>query len=125
MILQLGLHSRRDYYPFYLPVPYLCIRHISRWTPCIGPMLGTIIGMAAVDPANGLLYMFVYVLGFSLPFFIFAYFFTAFKRIHKYSGVLMKFGGAVLIILGILLVTNKLAIISNNLNDLFNFTGIL
>jgi cytochrome c-type biogenesis protein len=95
------------------------------WTPCIGPMLGSIIGMAAADPANGLLYMFVYVLGFSLPFFIFAYFFTAFKRIHAYSAVLMKFGGVVLIGIGILLVTNKLAVLSAYLNNLFDFTGIL
>jgi cytochrome c-type biogenesis protein len=95
------------------------------WTPCIGPMLGSIIGMAAVEPANGFLYMFVYVVGFSLPFFIFAYFYTAFKRIHAYSNMLMKSGGVVLIGIGILLVTNKLTVLSAYLNNLFNFSGIL
>jgi cytochrome c-type biogenesis protein len=95
------------------------------WTPCIGPILSSIIGLAAAEPANGLWYMFVYVAGFSLPFFLFAYFFTAFKRIHAYSSLLMKTGGVVLVMAGILLITNKLAVLSGYLNRLFDFTGYI
>ncbi|MFD2673272.1 cytochrome c biogenesis CcdA family protein [Marinicrinis sediminis] len=95
------------------------------WTPCIGPMLGTIIGMAAVDPANGMIYMLVYVLGFSVPFFLFAYFFTSMKRLHRYTRIMMKAGGAILIVIGYLLITDQLAILSARLNEIMNFTGIL
>jgi cytochrome c-type biogenesis protein len=95
------------------------------WTPCIGPMLSSIIGMAALDPANGMVYMLVYIAGFAIPFFLFAYFFSVFKRIHAYSSILMKIGGSVLIVMGLLLITNKLAILAAYLNNLFNFTGFL
>ncbi|MDR6226840.1 cytochrome c biogenesis CcdA family protein [Desmospora profundinema] len=95
------------------------------WTPCIGPMLSSIIGLAAVEPANGLLYMMIYVLGFSLPFFLFSFFFPAFKRFHAYSSTMMKAGGVIIIGVGILLITDQLAVLSVYLNDLVGFTGYL
>lgn len=104
---------------------FLGLGFAAGWTPCIGSMLSSIIGLAAAQPANGLFYMLIYVIGFSIPFFMFAFFFTAFKRIHAYSSKLMKVGGGVLIGAGILLITNKLAMLSVYLNDVFGFTGYL
>ncbi|HEY0826841.1 MAG TPA: cytochrome c biogenesis protein CcdA [Bacilli bacterium] len=95
------------------------------WTPCIGPMLSSIIGLAAAEPERGLLYMFIYILGFSVPFFLFALFFTMFRRIHRYTSMIMKTGGMVMMGIGLLLITGKLAYVSAYLNNLFNFTGYL
>jgi cytochrome c-type biogenesis protein len=95
------------------------------WTPCIGPMLSSIISLAATEPERGLLYMVVYILGFSIPFFLLGFFLTLFKHIQRYSTIIMKSGGSMLMVIGLLLLTDKLSTISAYLNNIFNFTGLL
>lgn len=43
------------------------------WTPCTGPILVSVIALAASNPGSGLAYMIAYILGFAIPFFILSF----------------------------------------------------
>jgi cytochrome c-type biogenesis protein len=62
------------------------------WTPCIGPIYGTIVGMAATDPAKSFIEMFLYVLGLALPFILMSIFtiwsMRLINRAKKYMGII-------------------------------------
>lgn len=81
------------------------------WTPCIGPMLGSILTMASMSTTlgEGVLLLSIYALGLGVPFFIAALAMSpllAFNRkIGKYLPVIEKVAGVILIIAGILMVT--------------------
>lgn len=89
------------------------------WTPCIGPILGAIIFMGASNPELALPYTLLYSLGFAIPFIALGFFIGSTRAILKYSGILMKIGGVVMIILGILLFTDQLNRITIFLNNIF------
>ncbi|NMO96859.1 cytochrome c biogenesis CcdA family protein [Paenibacillus lemnae] len=78
------------------------------WSPCVGPILMAIIAMAATDPSTWFPLITSYSLGFAVPFFILAFFIGSTRWILKYSNVLMKTGGVLMIIMGILLFTNQM-----------------
>ncbi|MGJ9384619.1 cytochrome c biogenesis CcdA family protein [Salipaludibacillus sp. CF4.18] len=82
------------------------------WTPCIGPIFASILVLAANNPSQGLIYTLFYIIGFGLPFFILTFFISSTRWIVKYSGIIMKVGGAIMIIMGVLLFTGKLTDIS-------------
>ncbi|ERN54629.1 cytochrome c biogenesis CcdA family protein [Alkalihalophilus marmarensis] len=82
------------------------------WTPCIGPIFASILMLAASNPQEGLLYTLFYILGFTLPFFILTFFIGSTRFIVKYSQPIMKIGGAIMILMGILLFTGKMTDIS-------------
>jgi len=75
------------------------------WTPCIGPIYGTIVGMAATNPAKSFIMMFLYVLGLALPFILMSIFtIWSMKLINKaknYMGIIEKVSGIILIAVGI------------------------
>ncbi|MCJ1782926.1 cytochrome c biogenesis protein CcdA [Mammaliicoccus sciuri] len=73
------------------------------WTPCNGPIIAAIGTLAATNSSQALLYMLLYVLGFSIPFFVLTFFITKLQIIKKYNVAIMKFGGIIMIIMGILL----------------------
>ena len=73
------------------------------WTPCIGPIFGSILMLAASDPGQGVFYTIFYVIGFALPFVILTFFLGSTRWIVKYSGIIMKIGGVLMITMGIVL----------------------
>jgi cytochrome c-type biogenesis protein len=81
------------------------------WTPCVGPILGSILTMAAEgnDPAGGALLLFVYSLGMGIPFLISGLFvgwaLRAFARIGRYLRVVQIVCGAILIVYGALMIS--------------------
>ncbi|MNN10884.1 thiol:disulfide interchange protein precursor [compost metagenome] len=79
------------------------------WSPCVGPILASIIALAASEPGTWLSMITAYTVGFALPFFILAFFIGSTKWILRYSGIMMKIGGALMLLMGILLFTNKMA----------------
>ncbi len=85
------------------------------WTPCIGPIFASILVMAANEPGKGLLYTIAYVVGFAVPFLLFTFFIGKSRAVVKYSGIIMKAGGSLMIIMGLLLYTGQLTRISNML----------
>ena len=75
------------------------------WTPCIGPIFGTIVGMAATNPAKSVSMMILYVIGLAIPFIIMAIFtiwsMKLIEKTKKYMGIIEKVSGVFLIIVGI------------------------
>ncbi|WP_152394083.1 cytochrome c biogenesis CcdA family protein [Paenibacillus guangzhouensis] len=79
------------------------------WSPCVGPILTAIIGLAATEPNAWLRLITAYTIGFAVPFFIFAFFIGSTRWILKYSNRLMKIGGVIMIIMAILLFTDQMS----------------
>jgi cytochrome c-type biogenesis protein len=81
------------------------------WTPCIGPILTSVLLMAAVQPERALADLTAYVLGFAVPFFVMAFFVGRTRWILKYSAPVMKVGGALMVLFGILLYTDQMTLL--------------
>ena len=81
------------------------------WTPCVGPILGSILTLAATtqDVGKGILLLVFYSLGLGIPFFLAGIlihkFFEYFKAIRKYFKIITTVGGILLILVGVLLIT--------------------
>jgi cytochrome c-type biogenesis protein len=94
------------------------------WTPCIGPILGTILLYAATkgSTAYGLKLLSVYSLGLALPFFIAALAINTFlsytKVIYRFMRPIMLLSGLLLIVFGIMLLMNKVRELATLLPDL-------
>ena len=87
------------------------------WTPCVGPVLGTILTLAATTPSVAFHLLLAYSLGLGIPFIIMGVLFSrATKIIQKMSKHLKYYSiilGCFIILLGILVLTNQLAYIAN------------
>ena len=98
----------------------------AAWTPCIGPILGTILLYASSkgSAAYGFKLLAVYSLGLAVPFFISSLMFNSFlsysAKIRKYMRGIMLVSGIVLIAFGLLLLTNNV----RQLTTLFPDLGI-
>jgi cytochrome c-type biogenesis protein len=83
------------------------------WTPCIGPVLGGILGLAATsaDVPRGMLLLAVYSAGLALPFLIAAVavdsFLAWFQRFRRFLPWVMRISGVILVLVGVLLVTGE------------------
>lgn len=83
------------------------------WTPCIGPVLGAILGLAATtqDLSRGLLLLAVYSAGLAVPFLLAAAaldaFLDWFQRFRRYLPWVMRASGVLLILVGILMATGE------------------
>ncbi|MGG5253673.1 cytochrome c biogenesis CcdA family protein [Neobacillus sp. SM06] len=73
------------------------------WTPCTGPILSSVILLAASKPEFGVLYMTAYSLGFAIPFFILSFFIGRMGWIRKHNTKIVKIGGYIMIVMGLVL----------------------
>lgn len=98
------------------------------WTPCIGPILGSILAYAGTlgKTNQGMILLLVYSLGLGIPFFLTAIginqFFRFFEKIKKYMGVLEFTSGLILVILGLMIFFNKLILIPGYFSFLNKFS---
>ncbi|MFB5605283.1 MAG: cytochrome c biogenesis CcdA family protein [Nitrosarchaeum sp.] len=87
------------------------------WTPCVGPILGTILTLAATTPSVSFHLLLAYSLGLGIPFILMGVFFSRATRIIRAMSKHLKYYNLVLggfiIVLGILVFTNQLAYIAN------------
>ncbi len=87
------------------------------WTPCVGPALGVILGLAASQPGSAFFLLLTYALGLGLPFLIVGFFTaqaTAFIARHaKLLNILNIIFGVLLLAIGVLVFTQSLTIIAN------------
>ena len=97
------------------------------WTPCIGPILGSILILAATEESinKGLLLLFFYSLGLALPFILSGYLIQKFlifsKNFKKNINLVSKIGGIILLITGILILTTQLQALGYYLLNIFPF----
>ncbi|MBM7692132.1 cytochrome c-type biogenesis protein [Peribacillus deserti] len=89
------------------------------WTPCTGPILMTVIGLAGSNPGSGVMYMTAYSLGFAVPFFILSFFVGRMKWIKRHSQTMVKAGGVIMIAMGIILFFNWMVRLTSFLTSLF------
>ena len=93
------------------------------WSPCVGPILGGILTIAGGRETvyEGMMLLGVYSLGLGVPFFLagwsIEYFFRALQRMRRHFRTVEIVSGALLIAVGLLVLTNRLTI----LNDYFLF----
>ncbi|KYD32067.1 cytochrome c biogenesis protein CcdA [Geobacillus sp. NFOSA3] len=94
------------------------------WTPCTGPILVSVIALAATNPSSGMLYMLAYSLGFAVPFFILSFFIGKLQWIRRHSEKMMKIGGYVMIAMGVVLFFDWMTKIITYTTSIFGgFTG--
>ena len=111
---------------FYSPV-LIGMAFAFGWTPCIGPILGSILVLAATEESinQGILLLASYSLGLALPFILSGYLIQKFlifsKNFKKNIIVVSKTGGIILLITGILILTNQLQALGYYLLNIFPF----
>lgn len=94
------------------------------WTPCVGPILAAILTYAAtVDTVGkGVMLLIVYSAGLGIPFLLTTMamkgFFKFFSKIKKHMNLIQKISGTILVLLGILMITGKLTLITTKLGFL-------
>ena len=97
------------------------------WTPCIGPVLGSILALSATEASisKGILLLSFYSLGLAIPFILSGYYMNSFliskKGFGKYYNRITKSGGTILLLTGILIATNQIQIISYYILTTFPF----
>ena len=98
---------------FYSPI-IIGMAFAFGWTPCIGPILGSILVLAATEQNinKGIFLLVSYSLGLALPFVLSGYLIQRFlifsKNFKKNINLVSKIGGIILLITGILILTNQL-----------------
>src|SRR5215212_7346861 len=94
------------------------------WTPCLGPTLGAILTAASISgsAAHGALLLAVYSAGLAIPFLLTALAFsrmtTAFAAVKRHYAVIMAGGGAILIAMGILILTGEFTALNQQASNL-------
>ena len=97
------------------------------WTPCIGPILGSILALASIEEtlARAILLLIFYSLGLAIPFILSGYLIQRFllfsKNFKKNINLISKIGGITLLITGILILTNQLQAIGFYIIETFPF----
>ena len=97
------------------------------WTPCIGPILGSILALASIEETlfRAVILLSFYSLGLAIPFILSGYLTQRFlifsKNFKKNINLISKIGGVILLITGILILTNQLQIIGFYILKIFPF----
>ena len=97
------------------------------WTPCIGPILGSILALASTEETiiKAIILLCFYSLGLAIPFILSGYLMQRFlmfsKNFKKNINLVSKIGGIILLITGILILTNQLQILGYYILDYLPF----
>jgi cytochrome c-type biogenesis protein len=97
------------------------------WTPCIGPILGSILVLASTEDSlvRGILLLSFYSIGLAIPFILSGYLIQKFlifsKNFKKNLNKVSKIGGIILLITGVLIITNQLQALGYYLLDVLPF----
>jgi len=107
-----------DQYNDNLTFPFLVgIAFGFGWTPCIGPILGSILALAAIEEniSRSILLLSLYSLGLAIPFVVSGILINKFlffsKSFRKYTSLIVKTGGIILLLTGIAILTGQLQVL--------------
>jgi cytochrome c-type biogenesis protein len=110
------LHPKKTRYS-YLTSFIFGASFAAGWSPCIGPVLGSVLALASIEPANSFFLLLSYSAGLALPFFLVGAFASevseVFSRHAKLIPHINKFVGLLLVLLGILVFTGELLLLAN------------
>ena len=110
--------------------PVMGMAFAFAWTPCIGPVLGVVLGLAAHTGSlpGGVLLLFAYSLGLAVPFVLaglaFGRLTATLARARHWLGAVELVAGIVLIVFGVLLLTDNVSWVSTQLSNLLNDVGL-
>lgn len=108
----------------YLGTFFIGLGFAAGWTPCIGPVFGSILILSASNPGQGMFYTLMYVIGFALPFVLLTFFLGSTKWIVRKSRFIMKTGGAIMAVMGLVLFFGQMPVITAALLDLIKDTWL-
>ena len=97
------------------------------WTPCIGPILGSILALASIEEtlSRAIFLLIFYSLGLAIPFVLSGYLIQRFlllsKNFKKNINTISKSGGIILLVTGILILTNQLQAVGFYIIETFPF----
>ena len=119
-----------DQYSHNLAFPFLVGAAFGfGWTPCIGPILGSILALAAIEEniSKSVLLLSFYSLGLAIPFVISGVLIDKFllfsKIFRKYISTITKVGGAILLLTGIAILTGQLQVLGFFILEYFPSLG--
>ena len=110
--------------------PLMGMAFAFAWTPCIGPILGVVLGLAAHNGTlpGGVLLLFAYSLGLAVPFVLVGLAFgrltTALTRARHWLWAVELVAGLVLVVFGVLLLTDNVSWLSSQLSNLLDHLGL-
>lgn len=124
---------------FHVPVPggrplsayVLGLAFAFGWTPCIGPILGSILtlGVASQTVSAGVTLLAIYSLGLGIPFLLAAWFTDALasrlKPAARLGRILQVIAGGILVLMGVAMITGQLAVFAYWLLDTFPMFGTI
>jgi cytochrome c-type biogenesis protein len=97
------------------------------WTPCIGPILGSILALASTEETifRAIVLLSFYSLGLAIPFVLSGYLMQKFlmfsKNFKKNINIVSKTGGFILLVTGVLILTNQLQVLGYYILNIFPF----
>jgi cytochrome c-type biogenesis protein len=110
--------------------PVMGMAFAFAWTPCIGPVLGVVLGLAARNGtlAGGVLLLFAYSLGLAVPFVLVGLAFgrltATLARARPWLWAVELAAGAVLVVFGVLLLTDNVSWLSTQISNLLDHLGL-
>jgi cytochrome c-type biogenesis protein len=110
--------------------PVMGMAFAFAWTPCIGPVLGAVLGLASRNGtlAGGAFLLLAYSLGLAVPFVLvglaFGRFTALLARTRHWLWAVELAAGVILIVFGVLLLTDNVGWISNHISDWLNHIGL-
>jgi cytochrome c-type biogenesis protein len=119
-VLRFNRTQKGDYISTYL----LGITFSFGWTPCVGPVLGAVLVLSAGggQPLYGVWMMMIYALGLAIPFLVMAFLSNVllerFEKLEKHAPKIKKFGGAMIVLMGVLLMTENIMVFTRFFENL-------
>ncbi len=111
----------------YLGSSLVGVAFAAGWTPCIGPILASILAVAGASGAasQGGLLLGAYALGFAVPFLLAAQMLTSWRKLSRYAGLIERVGGILLIVVGVVLLSNWVTVLSPYLASMGSLESLL
>jgi cytochrome c-type biogenesis protein len=99
------------------------LTYAAGWTPCVGPILGAVLALAGANPGYGGLLLLAYSIGFAIPFIVLAYALGSVRILARYTVLVERIGGGLMVITGLLLATGLMEQISKWFITVTGFQG--
>ncbi|HYF92016.1 MAG TPA: cytochrome c biogenesis protein CcdA [Symbiobacteriaceae bacterium] len=107
----------------YLGSVLVGLTYAAGWTPCVGPILAVVLGVAAANPGYGGLLLLAYSIGFAIPFIGLAYALGSVRVLSRYALLVERIGGGLMVVTGVLVATGLMERLSAWFNSVTGFQG--